>query len=266
MNNFDALTRALGYIERNLTDDVDMTELAKYSCVSLSALQKIFRYTFDYSIKEYVSKRKLTVAARGLLETQNTVIDIALKCGYNSPETFTRAFRRFWGMSPSEFRKNGTFTEIFPEIIVEETTNEQYHVYKNNAEMYDYLLENKNIFIICFDVVGLININKISREIGDRVIMEAVKRINSIREDSMPLFRLGGDEFALLVTGKGIDYCFQVEQQVTEWNKNPLSVDGMEVPVVLRTWIGRNMIDDSARATSQNLIHKVKHAWDSKPN
>lgn len=262
MNKFDALTRALEYIERNLVDDIDMTALARYSYVSLSALQKVFRYTFDYSIKEYVSKRRLTVAARELLETQNTVINIALKYGYHSPETFTRAFRRLWGVSPSEFRKKDTYTEIFPKIHVEEATDEQYHVYKDSSEMYDYLKKNKNIFVICFDVVNLIQINKISREIGDKVIIEAVKRINSVREDSMRLFRLGGDEFALLAEGRGIDYCIQVEQQVTEWNNKPLLIDGKEVPVVLRIWIGRNLLDDSARITSQNLIQKVKHAWD----
>ena len=62
LNTFDALTRALEYIERNLINDINMTELAKYSCVSLSALQKIFVIRL-ITVLRICLKRRLTAAA-----------------------------------------------------------------------------------------------------------------------------------------------------------------------------------------------------------
>lgn len=263
MKQFNSLVRALEYIETHITEELSSADVARYSYVSLSSLQKTFRYSFDYSIKEYISKRRLTIAAKDLVETQNSIIDIALKYGYNSPENFSRAFRKLWNITPFEYRKNNTFTEVFPKIQLEEHDGD-YSIYKDITMLYDLLLRYKDCFVICFDVVGLIEINCISRKLGDAVIMEATTRINHIREASMPLFRIGGDEFALIAVEKDASFCKDVEDYIAECNHKPLLFKGNEFPVVLRTWIGKNVLSDSVRETSQNLLFNVKHAWDSK--
>lgn len=261
MRAFDTLSLALEYIETHIFDDMQSGDVAKYCYVSLSSLQKIFRYTFDYSIKEYISKRRLTLAARDLKEAESSIIEIALKYGYNSPENFTRAFRKVWHMTPSEYRRTGKFVEIFPEIKIEERGN-TLQVYKDTAALYDLLQKNQDCFVICFDVVGLTKINGISRSLGDRVILEAVSRINRVREESMPLFRIGGDEFAMIAVGKDASFCRQAEDYIAKCNQMPLPDCKGEIPVMLRVWVGKNVLSDSAGKTSLDLIAKVKHAWD----
>ena len=84
---------------------------------SLSALQKLWRYATHTSLKEYISKRRLTNAGIDLLNTDMTVMDIAMKYQYNSHEVFTRAFTKQWGVAPSVFKKEWNKScGLFPKL------------------------------------------------------------------------------------------------------------------------------------------------------
>ena len=99
-NNFCIFTTALDYIEHNLCSEFTQEDIAAVCYCSLSALQKLWRYATHTSLKEYISKRRLTNAGIDLLNTDMTVIDIAMKYQYNSHEVFTRAFTKQWGVAP----------------------------------------------------------------------------------------------------------------------------------------------------------------------
>ena len=90
------LNDALNYIEDNLCGELSQAEIAAVCCCSLSALQKLFRYAFNISVGDYITRRRLTCCARELVGTDRSVLDIALDHGYSSPEAFTRAFSRMW--------------------------------------------------------------------------------------------------------------------------------------------------------------------------
>lgn len=260
MNRFDVLILALEYIEANLCDEINMEALARYSFSSLSSLQKQFRWTFNYSIKEYILKRRLASAGRELIETQIPIIDIALKYQYNSPEAFIRAFRRMYGIKPSEYRSQKKYVDVFPKIQICESGRDESPIYKDISALYDRLKDNQEVCAVCFDIVGLIGINNISRRAGDEVILETIRRINNVRSSEMPLFRLGGDEFALLIPGNDSEKCLQIERQVTCRNNEPIVYENREYPVVLRSWVGKVPDTSSLQKLSAELICNVKSA------
>lgn len=119
MSKLEFLSDALDYIESNICKNITAEDVAEKCYCSKSYLQKIFRYVNYCSIKEYVIKRRLTMAARDLVDNPSvSVLDIALKYCYSSPEAFTRAFYQLWQCNPSVFRKKSRFTQLYPKQLL----------------------------------------------------------------------------------------------------------------------------------------------------
>ena len=104
----EGIQAALAYIEDHLTEPLDIREIAKRAYVSPFYFQRIFPALCGVGVGEYIRCRRLSLAGEDLLRTGDRVIDIAAKYGYDSPDSFTRAFQRFHGVSPSAARKQGT--------------------------------------------------------------------------------------------------------------------------------------------------------------
>lgn len=109
----------LDYIENNLDGDIDMSEIAKRANCSSFNFQRMFSFITDISLGDYIRKRRLSMAAVELINTNAKVIDIALKYGYESPVSFARAFNAVHGLNPSEIRKPGVRIKAFPRISFE---------------------------------------------------------------------------------------------------------------------------------------------------
>lgn len=101
----ESLQKAINYMEEHLLDEITMDDIAKQANVSAFHFQRIFSVLTDISIGEYLRRRRLTLAAEELSRTNEKVIDLAYKYGYDTPEAFTKAFRRQHGITPSEARK-----------------------------------------------------------------------------------------------------------------------------------------------------------------
>ncbi len=262
MGNFFSLILALEYIEQHLCEEIDMSKLSDNAFISLSGLQKQFRKVFNYSIKEYISKRRMSVAAKELIETKTTIIQIALKYGYNSPEVFMRTFKKMYGETPSEYRKQKRYVNMFPKIQVDEIDTETYAFYKDISVLYDFMIKNESIYVVCFDVVGLMQINEISREAGDIVLLETVHRIETAKKTDMQLIRLGGDEFAVLVSNADIEYCRELEKAVLSQNGKHITYNGKKYRIELRSWVGKLPKTETLRDLSATLIKNVKYQLD----
>ena len=89
------LQRAIDYVEDHLTEPLDYAEIARQAYSSSFHFQRIFSILCGYTLGEYIRSRRLTLAGNELLRTDSKVIDVALKYGYDSPESFSRAFARF---------------------------------------------------------------------------------------------------------------------------------------------------------------------------
>lgn len=114
MNWSEAISKVLEYIEKNLTNEITIDDISKHAYISSIYLQKGFSILCGISIGEYIKNRRLTVASYELINTDNKIIDIALKYGYDSPDSFTKAFTRFHGTTPSKVRRGSKIREFAP--------------------------------------------------------------------------------------------------------------------------------------------------------
>lgn len=104
----EALQRMLDsieYIERNLDNDLFIEDIAAIAYMSKFHFQRMFNMLTGYTVSEYIRNRRITLATQELVNSRSKVIDVAMKYGYESPESFTKAFRKIHGFSPSEAKK-----------------------------------------------------------------------------------------------------------------------------------------------------------------
>ncbi len=105
MENKNLIDKAIGFIQKNPKDNLSLQSIADNAGFSLTYFDAIFRQHTGYTPVEYSRVYKLTRSALELRRTQKTVLDIALDFGYASPESFTRAFKSFYSITPSEYRE-----------------------------------------------------------------------------------------------------------------------------------------------------------------
>lgn len=103
----EGIQSALQYIEDNLTEDLQIEDIAARVYVSPFHFQRIFSVLCGFTVGEYIRSRRLTLAAQELSLSDMRVIDIAVKYGYDSHDSFTRAFTKFHGISPSAAKEKG---------------------------------------------------------------------------------------------------------------------------------------------------------------
>ncbi|MFZ5988798.1 MAG: AraC family transcriptional regulator [Bacillota bacterium] len=116
MEWFERMKNALDYLEEHLEGSLDMEEAAKVTYSSPFHFQKMFHMLTGVTVAEYVRKRKLTLAAQELAASDIRVLDVSLKYGYDSPESFSKAFRRVHGISPSAAREPGVSLKAYPRL------------------------------------------------------------------------------------------------------------------------------------------------------
>lgn len=103
--NRENVKKVLGHIENNLQEPMTLPELAGRAFLSEFYFHRLFREMTGKPVMEYIRGKRLEKAAEELTGTEETVLELALKYRFNSPESFTRAFKRVYGMAPSEYRK-----------------------------------------------------------------------------------------------------------------------------------------------------------------
>lgn len=102
MDWIDGIQNALNYIEANLTEEIDCDRAAREAASSGYHFQRVFSILTGMTLGEYIRNRRLTLAGAELASGRIRVIDAALKYGYESPDSFAKAFKRFHGVLPSQ--------------------------------------------------------------------------------------------------------------------------------------------------------------------
>ena len=136
MDWITGIQRALDYTEEHLTEALDYESVAKQACSSAFHFQRMFSMLCGFSLGDYIRMRRLTQAAEALLGTGDKVIDIALRYGYDTLESFTRAFTRFHGITPTEARRGGTiksFSRLSVKLILSGGSTMDYRIEKKDA-------------------------------------------------------------------------------------------------------------------------------------
>jgi len=117
----EGIQKAIDYIEENLTEEMDIQDIAAKACVSAFHFQRIFYILCGFTVGEYIRNRRLSIAAEELSKSDAKVIDVAIKYGYDSPDSFTRAFTKFHGISPSAAKLKGAKLKSFARIRIKLT-------------------------------------------------------------------------------------------------------------------------------------------------
>lgn len=118
MDWITGLGKAISYIEEHLTEDIDYDLVAKEAFSSSYHFQRIFGILCGYTLGEYIRQRRLSLAGAELAEGKIKVIDAAFKYGYDSPDSFAKAFRNFHGITPSQARSNGSMLKSFSPLSI----------------------------------------------------------------------------------------------------------------------------------------------------
>ncbi|WP_206207773.1 AraC family transcriptional regulator [Virgibacillus profundi] len=114
MDSLKNMNDAIKYIEENLTDEIDFKAVARLAHCSEYHFKRMFSFLAGITLSAYIRRRRLSLAALELNNSNNKVIDVAIKYGYNSPDSFTRAFQNLHGITPSEARNNGHQLKAYP--------------------------------------------------------------------------------------------------------------------------------------------------------
>ncbi len=140
MDSLESMNQALAYIEENLAGEIDFKQVERLALCSEYHFRRMFSFLAGVTLSEYIRRRRLTLAAFELVHGEARVIDTALKYGYNSPDSFTRAFYGLHGVTPAEAKNSGQPLKAYPKMTFQLSI-------KGGTEM-NYRLEEKAEFSI----------------------------------------------------------------------------------------------------------------------
>ena len=146
MNWIQGLQRAIDYVEAHMTEEIDFEQAAKQAYASSFHFQRVFGILCGFSLGDYIRMRRLSLAGEELAKGQGKIIDVALKYGYDTPESFSRAFTRFHGITPSEAKRGGQaklFTPLSVKLTLTGGSKMDYRIEKRDA--FEVLCKRKRV-------------------------------------------------------------------------------------------------------------------------
>lgn len=194
MKNFNAIDGSIDFIESRLTEAIDIGELAQQAFFSKTHYQRLFRAIVGEPVMEYVKNRRLQLACRDVRAGNIGILDIALKYGYDSHEGFTRAFKAYFGVTPSEYRKCGVSNER--EVIIM-LSNEALNRIEKNAEktsamLSNFIEESEKLVIFANKTAGLAGVRGTTTTIVANELSNLAKRMRQLRDENARNLAAGG--------------------------------------------------------------------------
>ena len=136
----EGISEAIDYIENNLTKELSISDIAKQAFMSAFYFQKGFSMLCGFTVGEYIRQRRLSLAGSELVSSDKRIIDIAMEYGYESPDSFTKAFTRFHGVTPTAVRKDGAAIKAFARLKI--------IISLEGGYIMDYKIVDKNAFTV----------------------------------------------------------------------------------------------------------------------
>lgn len=145
------------YIEENLCEEISYKKLSQILGVNEYTMHRIFLFVTNYTLADYIRKRRLSMAALDLLEGKEKIIDIAIKYNYESSQAFSRAFKAMMGVIPSEINNHKTNIKFFSqyELLNEDITDEFHYSIEKNVEFNLYAIQMKTTIKNCHNEAPL---------------------------------------------------------------------------------------------------------------
>ncbi|PHR61898.1 MAG: AraC family transcriptional regulator [Robiginitomaculum sp.] len=145
MNYLSRIQNAIDYIEANLDFDISSENIAQEACISHWHFQRIFKALTNETLKTYIRSRRLANAFEKLLITDLRIIEIAISAGFESQESFTRAFKKAFDMTPHIARKIADKNLFMKKI---EFNNDYLrHINQNVSLEPEIITQSKRLFV-----------------------------------------------------------------------------------------------------------------------
>lgn len=137
MDWVDRMNRAISYVEDHLNSEIDTEAIGKIMACPFSVFQRSFIQITGIPLSEYIRRRKLTCAAYDLQNTDEKIIDIALKYGYESSDAFSVAFKRLHGIAPAMVRKSAVkltfYCRLYFDLTIKGVSRMDYKLMKKDS-------------------------------------------------------------------------------------------------------------------------------------
>lgn len=237
VNYLQHVQRGIDFIEANLDDDISLSQVASAAGMSQWHFQRIFKALTNETLKTYIRSRRMANALDKLLSTQQRIIDIAISAGFESQESFTRAFKKAFAMTPNEYRKLGDNSLFLRKIQFD--TDYLQHI-KHNVSLEPEIYQQESMILV-----------------GMRTCFYSVdSEKNNIAEQLPPLWDafLGRmDEIKYSVPGNG----YGVIQQTNEKTDHLEYYAALEVTKCNEIDLPDNMVSvEIPAATYAKFMHK----------
>ena len=215
MDWITGMQKAIDYIEANLTEEIDYEKVAAESFSSSYHFQRVFSILCGYTLGEYIRLRRLSLAGVELANGKDKVIDIALKYGYDSPDSFAKAFQKFHGITPSQARADGSMLKSFSRLSIK--------ISLEGGKTMNYRIEEKDEMIL----TGYKR--RFSGIPGERMEQEKEMYVKT-RPLQYILQGLSGDvvkNFDIITNVDDEGYDFYIASQLNEYCRNNLNKDSV---------------------------------------
>jgi AraC family transcriptional regulator len=239
-----SLVLAVEYIENNLTNAITPEDAATAAFVSASHLYKLFSRAFFCSPMEYITKRRLCHAADALAREDATVTELAFLYQYNSLESFSRAFKRQYRISPGEYKKRKPrFTNLYPKYNLSEKgvyTMAFTQIGYNTEELSERLLSARGTYFLLADIDFFKKINDTyTHEAGDAVLAATAARIEKSITPDMYLLRIGGEEFGVFTGLASAKEAEEIAQKIISFADEELVWKDLTLKFTISIGVGR---------------------------
>jgi AraC family transcriptional regulator len=117
LRQYDLLENVLIDIEKGVKEGINLNTLAEKYALSERHLRRLFKFAFKQTLAGYIRSRKLVISLDDLLKTNSTLFDIALEYGFEYEQSYRRAFKHEFGITPGEYRKARNIVEKMSEKV-----------------------------------------------------------------------------------------------------------------------------------------------------
>ena len=118
MEWIESLQKAIAYMEDHLLEEINYEDVARQVHTSSYEFHRAFSFVTGLTANAYIRNRRLSLAAKELVETDAKITDLAMKYGYETPESFTKAFTRFHGVAPKMAREEACKLTLFNPLTI----------------------------------------------------------------------------------------------------------------------------------------------------
>lgn len=220
----ERIQSAIDYIENHLYEKIHIKEVTKTALMSQSSFYVIFSNILGTTIKDYIRKRRLSLSAHDLINSDLSILELSLKYQYGTYESYSRSFKKLFGISPKNYREKNLYTNVFPRV------NLTYKVLSGGSHMISREM-NKDIIlnkihcvskghILDIDIDHFDQINEnYGYEIGDKVLIEVPERIKMVLNHyqlNVDVTRINNDEFAVIIKDKSKSFIEKLSEDIIQ--------------------------------------------------